>query len=83
MASVFVSYSHRDEEFRNELEVHLAMLKRQGLIDVWHDRRITAGKAIDPEISSHLESASLVLLLVSLVVAIVAAIRAGRRAGRG
>ena len=65
MIELFFSYSHRDEEYRNELEVHLAMLKRQGLLEVWHDRRITAGKDVDHAISEHLDTAEVVLLLVS------------------
>ena len=44
MLDVFISYSHKDEEFRERLEVHLAMLKRQGIIRIWNDRRIGAGK---------------------------------------
>jgi len=65
MANLFFSYSHKDEELRNELEVHLSMLKREGLIDAWHDRRIPAGDKIDSEISSALEEADVILLLVS------------------
>lgn len=65
MVKVFFSYSHRDEEYRNELETHLAMLKRQGLVEAWHDRRIGAGEEIHGEISENLESADVVLLLVS------------------
>lgn len=65
MITVFVSYSHRDEEFRNELEAHLAMLKREGLISIWHDRRISAGREVDSSISEELENAQLFLLLVS------------------
>lgn len=65
MAKLFFSYSHKDEELRNELEVHLAMLQRQGLITAWHDRRIGAGKNIHSEISAELEGADIVLLLVS------------------
>lgn len=65
MAKLFFSYSHKDEELRNELEVHLAMLQRQGLITAWHDRRIGAGKDIHSEISAELEGADIVLLLVS------------------
>ncbi len=65
MIKAFISYSHHDEEHRNELEVHLAMLKREGLISVWHDRRITAGTDIDNAISNELNEAKLVLLLVS------------------
>ena len=65
MANIFFSYSHKDEELRNELEVHLSMLKRQGLISAWHDRRIGAGKDIHSNISSELEGADIILLLVS------------------
>ncbi|MCU7805734.1 MAG: toll/interleukin-1 receptor domain-containing protein [Candidatus Thiodiazotropha sp. (ex Lucinoma borealis)] len=65
MATVFFSYSHRDEDLRNEVETALAPLKRQGLIDVWHDRRITAGSDFGSEIDERLEAADIILLLVS------------------
>jgi hypothetical protein len=65
MVSIFFSYSHRDEDYRNELEIHLTMLKREGIIGTWHDRRIGAGKGIDSEVSEHLQTADIVLLLVS------------------
>jgi len=65
MATLFFSYSHRDEALRDQLETHLAMLKRQGFIETWHDRRITAGEPLDLAISASLESADIVLLLVS------------------
>jgi hypothetical protein len=65
MATVFFSYSHRDEGLRDQLETHLAMLKRQGFITTWHDRRITAGESFGDAISAHLERADIVLLLVS------------------
>ena len=65
MTSVFFSYSHVDEVLRDELEKHLSTLKRQGLIDTWHDRRILAGDEFDNEISEHLERANLILLLIS------------------
>ena len=65
MASLFFSYSHADEQLRDRLEVHLAQLKRDGLIDAWHDRRILAGSNLDDSISDQLETADIVLLLVS------------------
>lgn len=65
MARVFFSYSHKDESLRDELEAHLALLKNQGLIDVWHDRRIIAGSQLDDAISQELETADVILLLVS------------------
>jgi hypothetical protein len=65
MISVFFSYSHEDEQLRNQLEQQLAILKRQNVIATWHDRRITAGEVIDHAISSNLEMANIILLLVS------------------
>ena len=62
---VFVSYSHEDEELRNELEVQLAMLRRQGLIEIWNDRRLNAGDRLDWTISDELDRADVILLLIS------------------
>ena len=65
MIRLFLSYSHQDEDLRNELEKHLATLKRDGVIDIWHDRRIGPGEELDREICNQLELANIVLLLVS------------------
>ena len=62
---VFISYSHKDEGLRNQLEVQLAMLKRQGLVEIWHDRRLVAGDRLDWTISEELDHADIILLLVS------------------
>lgn len=60
-----MSYSHADEQYRNELEKHLAPLRREGLVELWNDRRIPAGDLIDQSIRSELETADVVLLLIS------------------
>ncbi len=65
MINLFFSYSHKDEEFRDELEIHLSILKRQGVISTWHDRRIGAGKEFNAQISEHIEKDNIILLLVS------------------
>lgn len=65
MSKVFLSYSHSDETFRNQLDKQLSLLKRQGIIDIWHDRLIGGGEELNREISTHLESANIILLLVS------------------
>jgi len=62
---IFYSYSHRDEELRNELEAHLSILKRQGLIEEWHDRKILPGKTWDKEIDNNIDDSEIILLLVS------------------
>jgi len=62
---VFFSYSHKDEALRDELETHLKLLQRQGVILGWHDRRILPGSEWDHEIDHRLEQARIILLLVS------------------
>lgn len=63
--SVFLSYSHQDEIFRDDLEKHLAVLKRQGYIHTWYDRRIIAGEEWEKLINENLLTADIILLLVS------------------
>lgn len=65
MTKLFFSYSHADEQLRDRLEQHLAILRRQGLIESWHDRRIQAGSPVDDGIFEELDQAGIILLLVS------------------
>ena len=63
--NLFFSYSHRDEELRDELEKHLSNLKNQGVIGAWHDRQIDAGSEWANSIDDHLNAADVILLLIS------------------
>jgi hypothetical protein len=65
MSSLFFSYSHVDEGLRDQLEIHLAALRRQGLISSWHDRQITVGTELGETIDDHIDTADVILLLVS------------------
>src|SRR6185436_8296143 len=62
---VAFSYSHSDEELRDQLETHLKLLQRQGVIGTWHDRRILAGEKWASVIDDNFKRADIVLLLVS------------------
>ncbi len=62
---LFFCYAHEDEPLLNELKWHLEALRRQGLIDVWHDRNIGAGTEWEREIDKHLNTAQIILLLIS------------------
>jgi len=62
---LFISYSHKDENLRLELQTHLKLLHRQGIIDMWDDRRIAAGEEWKEKIDENLERADIVLLLIS------------------
>src|SRR6266487_337154 len=61
---VFCSYAHEDEVWLRKLETHLSLLRRQGLLSLWHDRLIVPGTNWAQAIDVHLETASVILLLV-------------------
>ncbi len=62
---LFYAYAHKDERLRDKLEIALALLRRQGLIQEWHDRKIGAGQEWREEIDAQLEAADIILLLIS------------------
>src|SRR5437660_5533170 len=64
-ATLFYSYAHTDEALREQLEKHLSLLQRQGLLSTWHDRAIQPGNTWAREIDDHLNQAEIILLLVS------------------
>jgi hypothetical protein len=59
---LFISYSHKDETLREKLGDHLATLQREGVIDLWHDRKISAGQEWAGAIDDNLEAADIILL---------------------
>lgn len=65
MANIFISYAHADEALKDRLEIHLKILKRQGLIQAWHDREILPGNDFRLAIEAALDMSDLILLLVS------------------
>lgn len=62
---IFFCYAREDEPLLNKLKSHLRPLQREGLIEVWYDRDISAGTEWEAEIKQHLNTAQIVLLLVS------------------
>src|SRR5579864_845368 len=62
---VFFSYADEDELLRRELEKHLSLLHRQGLIVGWHSRLVAPGIDWTRAVDEHLEQASIILLLIS------------------
>jgi len=63
--SLFISYSHRDEEWKDRLVSHLRVLHYEGLLDLWDDRRINAGDDWNEKIHAALNEASVAVLLIS------------------
>ena len=62
---IFCSYAYEDQMWLRKLENHLSPLRRQGLVSFWHNRLITPGTDWARDIDTHLETASIILLLVS------------------
>jgi len=65
LCRVFVSYSHADEAERVRLDVHLAPLAREGLINLWCSRTIAPGSDWHRDIENEIENADIVILLVT------------------
>lgn len=63
--SVFISYSHKDEEWKDKLVTHLSVLQEQGLLHIWEDRRIAVGDDWLPEIQKAIQSAHVAILMIS------------------
>jgi tetratricopeptide (TPR) repeat protein len=63
--SIFISYSHKDEEWKDRLVTHLGVLVNEGILDVWEDRQIEAGDDWKPEIENALNKAAVAILMIS------------------
>lgn len=62
---VFLSYSHKDEDMKNQLDTFLINLKRSGSIQIWQDRQLLAGTEWNDAIKKELAAADIILLLIS------------------
>ncbi|MEM9885389.1 MAG: TIR domain-containing protein [Bacteroidota bacterium] len=62
---VFISYAHKDEDFKDQLNRRLKYFERNEIIKVWDDRDILPGQDWHGEISEALENADIALFLIS------------------
>jgi len=63
--NLFYAYAKEDEDFRIQLEKHLSLLKRQGIISDWHFRKLTGGDEWREKIDNHINNSQIILLLIS------------------
>jgi hypothetical protein len=62
---IFISYSHHDQNWCEQLRVHLRPIERDGVVDLWDDTRIAAGEIWRDEIDAALDNAAVAVLLIS------------------
>ena len=65
MTDIFISYSHKDEAWKDALQRHLRVLQMQNQFAIWDDRQIEVGSNWLPAIECAIEQAKVALLLVS------------------
>lgn len=65
MPKVFISYSHKDEDWKNRLQTQLEVLQMEGLLSIWEDRQIEIGNQWLPDIELALNTADVAILLIS------------------
>lgn len=62
---IFISYSHKDKEWKNRLVTHLGALEHKEILDAWDDRRIQPGEHWEPAIEKSINEAAAAIMLVS------------------
>jgi hypothetical protein len=62
---VFISYSHRDEKFLDQLRIHLKPLEHVAVLDAWSDKQIAPGSEWFKDIKRALARAKVAILLVT------------------
>jgi len=62
---IFLSYSHKDENWKDRLLDHLGVAGKQGLYKLWNDRLIAGGEDWFKAITEAMEAGGIAILLVS------------------
>ena len=62
---LFYSYSHADSAHQDDMEKALSLLRQDGLLQDWSDRKILPGQSISASIQSELDAADIICFLLS------------------
>lgn len=63
--SIFISYSHKDEKWKERIVKHLGVSQEQGLLSLWDDRRIDAGEDWYEAITEAMDAGSVAVILLT------------------
>src|SRR5262245_54627570 len=61
----FVAYAREDRSLKEQLELRLLELQKEGEILIWSDRELVAGDAWNDQIHENIAAAGIFLLLIS------------------
>ena len=64
-ANLFYSYSHKDAQYRDDMEIALSLLKRSKLLKDWSDLNILPGQTIPKEVRQKMDDANILVFLLS------------------
>jgi len=62
MMKVFVSYSHKDEKWKDRLVEQLGVLEMEGALEIWEDRQIGGGDDWLERITAAISSANVAVV---------------------
>jgi len=65
LPTVFISYSHKDEAWKDLLRPQLGVLEKQDRITIWDDRQIDPGGKWFNEIKQVIDRAAVTVCLIS------------------
>jgi tetratricopeptide (TPR) repeat protein len=65
MKQIFISYCHKDEQWKKKVISHLNILLMQGELEIWEDRRLKPGEEWNPGIEKAIRSSDAAILLIS------------------
>jgi hypothetical protein len=65
LPTVFISYSHKDEAWKDLLRPHLGVLEKQDRITIWDDRQIDPGGKWFNEIKQVMDRTAVTVCLIS------------------
>lgn len=64
-ANLFYSYSHKDAQYKQNMENALAQLRTEGLLQEWSDLNILPGRSISEKIREKMDEADIFVFLLS------------------